>query len=242
MIRLDDILNLLRTYVSPDELEQIQRAYRLAKQACSNQSDGHARVDMSPALGAARILAELEASVEGVAAALLVNLEEDQCDLTAIDLEVGELVAAVREVAPGTLSERGEQANLVRQATGRAISRVCSDPGRSVTDSHRAGVPVVRAASSATALSDRPAGDRFRCITDLCTPGPPVGCVAGQVGDGGSGLSVRRSRGLPPDCRRSERTAREPRGGHRPSGGAVGKRTGKTGLAGRDHRPTEAHL
>ena len=83
MIRLDDILDLLRTYVSPDELEQIQRAYRLAKQACSNQSDGMC-VDMSPALGAARILAQLEASVEGVVAVLLVNLEEGQCDLTAI--------------------------------------------------------------------------------------------------------------------------------------------------------------
>jgi GTP pyrophosphokinase len=57
---------------------------------------------MSRALGAVQILAELEASIEAVAAALLVNLEEAQCDLTEISLEVGEpiseLVTAVREL------------------------------------------------------------------------------------------------------------------------------------------------
>ena len=107
----DEILNRLRAYAGLDEVEQVQTAYRLATRACSTESSSHARVDMEAALGAALILAELEASVESVVAALLVNLDDELCDLVHVNQEISEpisdLVAAVRRLrrAPYLSSE-----------------------------------------------------------------------------------------------------------------------------------------
>jgi GTP pyrophosphokinase len=100
--QLNDILNRLRAYASLDEVEQVEKAYRIARRACDAESSRHARVDLAAALGAAHILAELEASVEGVAAALLVNLGEEQCSAEEIGREisgpVSDLVVAVRRM------------------------------------------------------------------------------------------------------------------------------------------------
>jgi RelA/SpoT family (p)ppGpp synthetase len=100
--QLDDILNRLRAYANLDEVEQVEKAYRIARRACDAESRVHARVDLTAALGAAQILAELEASVESVAAALLVNVGEQRCSPEEITQEIGEsvsdLVVAVRRL------------------------------------------------------------------------------------------------------------------------------------------------
>jgi GTP pyrophosphokinase len=109
--QVDEILNRLRAYTGLDEAEQVQKAFRLARQACNTKSSIHTRVDMADALGAAYILAELEASVESVAAAFLVNLDDEQCNPVSISQEISEavsdLVVAVRRLrhAPYLSSE-----------------------------------------------------------------------------------------------------------------------------------------
>src|SRR6267142_1395183 len=76
-LTLEDLLAETRRYLSPDDMEGIERAYNLAKQA----HQGVARVSGEPyiqhPLEVAFLLAEMRIDAEGIIAALLHDVVED---------------------------------------------------------------------------------------------------------------------------------------------------------------------
>jgi len=91
---LDELLREVGTYLSPNDLEVVRRAYRFAEQAHQGQTRRSGEPYVTHPLATALILADLRMDVDVIAAGLLHDVPEDTpVPMSAIQAEFGDEVA-----------------------------------------------------------------------------------------------------------------------------------------------------
>lgn len=95
-LRIDDLCRRTRSYLTPDQIKQVRRAYRFGERAHAGQTRKSGEPYIQHPLAVARILADMHMDHETLVAAMLHDVVEDtDFDVDSISAEFGSEVAQI---------------------------------------------------------------------------------------------------------------------------------------------------